>query len=118
LWIGEWTCGFHKIRGITWAAKKLLASQEGLCSMELVSLFICLFVCLCFCLCLGMNINHKLPPYQNSVPFPSTFLMTLNHLRFRHANNTRSLTKLQFLVMQYSFQLHAQPTVTPYIWRS
>jgi hypothetical protein len=29
--------GFHKVRGISSLAEKLLASQEGLCSMELVS---------------------------------------------------------------------------------
>jgi hypothetical protein len=29
--------GFHKMRGISWLAEKLLDSQEGLCSMELVS---------------------------------------------------------------------------------
>ena len=33
----EWTFGFHKTRGIYWLAKRLLASQEGLCSMGLVS---------------------------------------------------------------------------------
>jgi hypothetical protein len=30
--------GFHKIRGISQLADDLLASQEGLCSMELVRL--------------------------------------------------------------------------------
>jgi hypothetical protein len=29
--------GFHKMRVISWLAEKLLASQEGLCSMEVVS---------------------------------------------------------------------------------
>jgi hypothetical protein len=29
--------GFHKTRGISWLAEDLLASQEGLCFMELVS---------------------------------------------------------------------------------
>jgi hypothetical protein len=29
--------GFHKTRGISWLTDDLLASQEGLCSMELVS---------------------------------------------------------------------------------
>jgi hypothetical protein len=29
--------GFHKTRGISRLAEDLLASQEGLCSMELVS---------------------------------------------------------------------------------
>jgi hypothetical protein len=32
-----WTLGFHKMRGISWVAYDILASQEGLCSMELVS---------------------------------------------------------------------------------
>jgi hypothetical protein len=32
------TSRFHKIRGISCLAEKLLASQEGLCSMELVPL--------------------------------------------------------------------------------
>ena len=36
LWMRSRTLGFHKIRGISWLAKDLLASQEGLCSMELV----------------------------------------------------------------------------------
>jgi hypothetical protein len=27
----------HKMQGISWLVEKLLASQEGLCSMELVS---------------------------------------------------------------------------------
>jgi hypothetical protein len=34
---GVITFGFHKTRGISWLADDLLASQEGLCSMELVS---------------------------------------------------------------------------------
>jgi hypothetical protein len=29
--------GFHKMQGISWLAEALLASQEGLCSMERVS---------------------------------------------------------------------------------
>jgi hypothetical protein len=29
--------GFHKMRGISWLAEDLLASQEGLCFMKLVS---------------------------------------------------------------------------------
>jgi hypothetical protein len=29
--------GFHKMRGISWVASDILASQEGLCSMEIVS---------------------------------------------------------------------------------
>jgi hypothetical protein len=31
-----WTFRFHKMRGISWPAAKLLASQEGLCFMEIV----------------------------------------------------------------------------------
>jgi hypothetical protein len=37
LWMRQWTSGFHKMRGISWLADKPLASQEGLCCMELVS---------------------------------------------------------------------------------
>jgi hypothetical protein len=37
LWIRWWTLGFHKMRGISWVAEDLLASQEGLCSIELVN---------------------------------------------------------------------------------
>ena len=37
LWMQQWTFGFHKMGIISWLAEKLLASQEGLCSMELVS---------------------------------------------------------------------------------
>ena len=29
--------GFHKIRGISWVAEKLFASDEGFCCTELVS---------------------------------------------------------------------------------
>ena len=36
LWIRGWTFGFHKIREISWIAEDVLASQEGLCSMELL----------------------------------------------------------------------------------
>ena len=32
-----WTLWFHKMRGISWIAEELLASQKGLCFMELVS---------------------------------------------------------------------------------
>jgi hypothetical protein len=35
IWL--WTFGFHKMRGISWVAQDVLASQEGHCSMELVS---------------------------------------------------------------------------------
>jgi hypothetical protein len=37
LCIRWWTFRFHKMRGISWVAEDILASQEGLCSMELVS---------------------------------------------------------------------------------
>ena len=37
LWMREWTFGFHKMLGHSWLAEDLLASQEGLCSMNLVS---------------------------------------------------------------------------------
>jgi hypothetical protein len=40
LWKRRWTFGFHKIRGIYWLAENLLASQEGLCFMELIWLVI------------------------------------------------------------------------------
>jgi hypothetical protein len=33
LCIRWWTFGFHEMRGISWVAKDILASQEGLCSM-------------------------------------------------------------------------------------
>ena len=33
----KWTFGFHQMRRNSWLAEELLASQEGLCSMELVS---------------------------------------------------------------------------------
>ena len=36
LWMRWWTFGFHKMWGIFWLVEDLLASQEGLCSMELV----------------------------------------------------------------------------------
>jgi hypothetical protein len=35
LWLRLWTFGFHKRRVISWLAVRLLASQEGLWSMEL-----------------------------------------------------------------------------------
>ena len=35
-WIWWWAFGFYKIRGISWVAQDMLASQEGLCCMELV----------------------------------------------------------------------------------
>ena len=35
LWMRQWTFGLHKMRVIAWVAEVLLASQEGLCSMEL-----------------------------------------------------------------------------------
>jgi hypothetical protein len=34
----QWTFFFHKRRGISWCAKQLSASQEGLCSVEFVCL--------------------------------------------------------------------------------
>jgi len=34
LWLWWWAFRFHKMRGISWLAKNLLASQEALCSME------------------------------------------------------------------------------------
>ena len=37
LWMWYWTFWFHKMWGILWLAEDMLASQEGLCSMGLVS---------------------------------------------------------------------------------
>ena len=34
-WMQWWTFGFHKMWGMFWVAEDILASQEGLCSMEL-----------------------------------------------------------------------------------
>jgi len=34
LWMRWWRFALHKIRGISWLAEDLLASQEGPCSME------------------------------------------------------------------------------------
>jgi hypothetical protein len=34
------TFGFHKMRGNSWVAEDILASQEGLCSMELEVIFL------------------------------------------------------------------------------
>ena len=36
-WIHQWTFGFHKMWGMSWLAENLLVSQEGLCTMKLVS---------------------------------------------------------------------------------
>jgi hypothetical protein len=40
LWMRLWTFGSHKMRGISWVAQDVLASQEGLCSMEWVSKYV------------------------------------------------------------------------------
>ena len=37
LWMRQWTFEFHTMWGITWPSEELLAAQEVLCSMELVS---------------------------------------------------------------------------------
>jgi len=38
LWTRKWTSTkFHKRRGISWLAERLLASEEGFCSVELIS---------------------------------------------------------------------------------
>jgi hypothetical protein len=42
LWMRQWTSGFHKMRGISWLAENMLASQDGLCCMEWrVTVIIC-----------------------------------------------------------------------------
>jgi hypothetical protein len=38
VWMRWWTIGFHKMRGIFWVTQEVLASEEGLCSMETVSI--------------------------------------------------------------------------------
>lgn len=40
--------GIHKVLGISWLLEDLLASQEGLCPMELVTYFMSLYVCAVF----------------------------------------------------------------------
>ena len=37
LWMRHWFFGFHKMWSISWPAEDRLASQEGICFMELVS---------------------------------------------------------------------------------
>ena len=37
LWMRYWTFGFYKMQGISCLAEDMLASLEGLCSIELVS---------------------------------------------------------------------------------
>jgi hypothetical protein len=43
-WMWWWSFGFHKMWGISLLAEDLLASQEGLWSLELVRWIVCLFV--------------------------------------------------------------------------
>ena len=38
MWMRWWTFGFHEMRGISCVAEGLLADQQGLCSVEFVSL--------------------------------------------------------------------------------
>jgi len=38
LWMWYWTFGFHKMCGISWLTENWLASKEGLCSMQLVTI--------------------------------------------------------------------------------
>jgi hypothetical protein len=35
LWMRYWTFGFHKMRGISWLAEEMSASQEGVCFMKI-----------------------------------------------------------------------------------
>ena len=44
MWMLLWACGFRKTRGISWLAEDLLASQKGLCSVELVSSLVTCFI--------------------------------------------------------------------------
>jgi hypothetical protein len=37
LWTRQWTFGFHKMRGISWLAEELLASQKGFIYMQLIT---------------------------------------------------------------------------------
>jgi hypothetical protein len=39
-----WTFGSHKIHAIYWLAEDLLASQEGLCPMDLVTSWVIYFI--------------------------------------------------------------------------
>ena len=41
LWMRQWKFGFHKVQGISLLAEDLLASQEGIFFLSLVSLFLC-----------------------------------------------------------------------------
>ena len=60
---GEWTFGFHKMRGISWPAENRLASQEGLCSVELVISFFRIF-----------DIHMCLAIYAQGVPQKRVFV--------------------------------------------
>jgi hypothetical protein len=44
LWMLQWTFGYHKIRRIAWLADDILASHEGLYSVELAGLSVSHFV--------------------------------------------------------------------------
>jgi len=54
-----WTCSCHKVQGISTIAEKLLASEEGLCSMESVSY-------------VTMEIQHQ---YKNSFSYQQMHLL-------------------------------------------
>jgi len=49
LWRRQWTFGSHKMREIYWLVEEVLASDEGLCSLELVCSFVSSFVCWLVC---------------------------------------------------------------------
>jgi hypothetical protein len=69
---------FHKRRGISWLAETLLASQDGLCSMELVASYAqSIITTIYFCFLPGRGVEltthlHLVPRSKNEWCYTST----------------------------------------------
>ena len=80
---------FHKIPGIVWLAEDLLASQEGLCSMELsytyihshkpLSIVYRLFelLCVCVCVCVCFKLVNMLKMQNSEAVVESMYAMEM-----------------------------------------
>jgi hypothetical protein len=87
LWIRWWTFGFHKVWGISWLAENLLASQEWLCFLELVTYLVMTLreqdLCVCVCVCVDPE-DESSKLFRN-VSYPFTSLHSIISLKILSA---------------------------------
>jgi len=118
LWVRYRTFGFREMRGISWLAANQLASQEGLCTVEWVRIFLCtLPLCNTSSLTLSIQLIFSILIKHHISKLSRYFWSTVRSVRFYRKFNLHSSNLDRDNVQSCKWILIRQrSTLVPFSW--